>query len=74
MPTVNFGLPVSNESQLPPSSFREIVKLFRVPLHGWYAESAEGVLTRYDEDPADTTELANELEDGAAQDCLAQSS
>jgi hypothetical protein len=58
-------MPLGNE--LPPESVLEILEKFGVEVHGWYAESAEGALTRYEDEPSgENSELAEELEEAAS--------
>ncbi len=54
-------------SEATPVSLPEALAEFGVDFHGWYAESAEGVLVRFEDDPAEGERFADELEETVAE-------
>lgn len=53
------------EPGLPPTTFHALMALLEgrgLDVQGWYAESAEGILSAYQEDPDETVRLVDEVD------------
>jgi hypothetical protein len=53
------------EDRLPPATFLEALAYFGIEFEGWYAEAAEGIASRYEEDPDETLAVADQMEEQA---------